>query len=54
MANCKSDRRERELVNRLTELDQEIAEIKLNAGGVGINSLSEEQTEYMDSWEDGT
>ncbi|WP_336362207.1 adenosylhomocysteinase [Halalkalicoccus salilacus] len=36
------------------ELDREIAEIKLDAEGVGIDSLSEEQTEYMDSWEHGT
>jgi adenosylhomocysteinase len=36
------------------ELDREIAEIKLEAEGVGIDSLSEEQTEYMDSWEHGT
>jgi adenosylhomocysteinase len=35
-------------------LDREIAEIKLDAEGVGIDSLSEEQTEYMDSWEHGT
>ena len=36
------------------ELDREIAEIKLDAEGIEIDSLSEEQTEYMDSWEHGT
>ncbi|MEM4782374.1 MAG: adenosylhomocysteinase [Halalkalicoccus sp.] len=36
------------------ELDEEIAEIKLAAEGVEFDSLSEEQREYMDSWEHGT
>ncbi|MFC6905669.1 adenosylhomocysteinase [Halalkalicoccus tibetensis] len=36
------------------ELDEEIAEIKLAAEGVEFDSLSEEQREYMGSWEHGT
>ena len=36
------------------ELDREIAEIKLDAEGIEFDTLSDEQTEYMDSWEHGT
>jgi len=36
------------------ELDREVAAIKLDAEGVGIDSLSDEQREYMDSWQHGT
>lgn len=36
------------------ELDEEIAEIKLEAEGVEFDSLSEKQREYMGSWEHGT
>ncbi|THE66609.1 adenosylhomocysteinase [Salinadaptatus halalkaliphilus] len=36
------------------ELDQEIAEIKLEAEGVEYDSLSDTQREYMDSWDHGT
>ncbi|EMA30452.1 S-adenosyl-L-homocysteine hydrolase [Halobiforma nitratireducens JCM 10879] len=36
------------------ELDQEIAEIKLEAEGVEYDSLTETQREYMDSWDHGT
>ena len=35
-------------------LDREVAEIKLDAEGVGIDTLSDEQREYMDSWQHGT
>lgn len=35
-------------------LDKEIAEIKLEAEGVEFDSLSEEQVEYMSSWDHGT
>ncbi len=35
-------------------LDKEIAEIKLAAKGVEFDSLSEQQIEYMDSWDHGT
>ena len=36
------------------ELDREVAEIKLDAEGIGIDALSDEQREYMDSWQHGT
>ncbi|RLM56645.1 adenosylhomocysteinase [Halobellus sp. Atlit-31R] len=36
------------------ELDREVAEIKLDAEGVDIDSLTETQAEYMDSWSHGT
>lgn len=37
-----------------TELDQEIARLKLQAMGIEIDTLSEEQMRYLDSWEEGT
>jgi adenosylhomocysteinase len=36
------------------ELDREVAEIKLAAEGVEHDALSDEQREYMGSWEHGT
>jgi len=36
------------------ELDREIAEIKLDAEGVAYDELTDEQAEYMDSWQHGT
>ncbi|WP_458208440.1 adenosylhomocysteinase [Haladaptatus sp. NG-SE-30] len=36
------------------ELDREIAEIKLEADGVEFDSLTDEQAEYMGSWQHGT
>jgi adenosylhomocysteinase len=36
------------------ELDREVAEIKLAAEGVEIDSLTDEQREYMGSWSHGT
>ncbi len=36
------------------ELDREVAEIKLAADGVAFDDLSEEQVEYMSSWQHGT
>jgi adenosylhomocysteinase len=35
-------------------LDQEIARIKLEAMGIQIDSLTEQQTTYLNSWEEGT
>jgi adenosylhomocysteinase len=37
-----------------TVLDQEIARLKLQAMGIAIDSLTEEQTEYINSWTMGT
>ncbi|WP_436901556.1 adenosylhomocysteinase [Halovenus halobia] len=36
------------------ELDREVAEIKLDAEGVEFDELTDEQSEYMDSWQHGT
>jgi adenosylhomocysteinase len=36
------------------ELDREVAEIKLEAEGVDIDSLTQTQSEYLDSWSHGT
>jgi adenosylhomocysteinase len=36
------------------DLDREVAEIKLAAEGVEFDSLSDEQVEYMGSWQHGT
>jgi len=37
-----------------TELDKEIARLKLNAMGVKIDQLTPEQTQYINSWKEGT
>jgi adenosylhomocysteinase len=37
-----------------TEIDQEIARLKLQAMGIAIDSLTSEQVEYMNSWTSGT
>lgn len=36
------------------EVDQEIARIKLASMGIGIDTLTEEQIKYLNSWEEGT
>ena len=36
------------------EVDQEIARLKLQAMGMGIDTLTPEQVEYMNSWTVGT
>jgi adenosylhomocysteinase len=36
------------------EIDSEIARIKLEAMGIGIDTLTKEQVEYLNSWEEGT
>jgi adenosylhomocysteinase len=36
------------------EVDQEIARIKLASMGIGIDTLTEEQVKYLNSWEEGT
>lgn len=37
-----------------SELDKEIARLKLNAMGIRIDTLSPEQDKYLNSWESGT
>ena len=36
------------------EIDQEIARLKLNAMGIHIDTLTVEQQEYLNSWQEGT
>ena len=36
------------------EMDQEIAKIRLKVLGIGIDSLTAEQEEYLSTWEHGT
>jgi adenosylhomocysteinase len=35
-------------------LDREVAEVKLDAEDIAIDDLSDEQREYMSSWDHGT
>ncbi|MFM6026587.1 MAG: adenosylhomocysteinase, partial [Dolichospermum sp.] len=37
-----------------TEVDQEIARLKLQALGIYIDSLTADQVEYINSWQSGT
>ena len=37
-----------------TEIDKEIARLKLQAMGIGLDTLTSEQVEYMNSWTVGT
>jgi len=37
-----------------TEIDQEIARMKLNAMKIDIDTLTDEQEEYLSSWQEGT
>ena len=36
------------------EVDREIAQIKLDAMGVNIDTLTEEQFAYLNQWQEGT
>jgi len=36
------------------EIDQMVARLKLESLGIGIDSLTEEQKLYLESWEEGT
>jgi adenosylhomocysteinase len=37
-----------------SEIDNAVAQLKLNSLGIGIDSLTEEQKKYLESWEEGT
>jgi adenosylhomocysteinase len=37
-----------------TEIDQEIARMKLQSMGIQIDQLTNEQEDYLSSWEKGT
>jgi adenosylhomocysteinase len=36
------------------DIDKEVARLKLNAMGIAIDTLTEEQKHYLSSWEEGT
>jgi adenosylhomocysteinase len=37
-----------------TDIDMEIARLKLEAMGAKIDTLTDEQVKYLNSWEEGT
>jgi len=37
-----------------SEIDNTVAQLKLSSLGIGIDSLTEEQKKYLESWEEGT
>ena len=43
-----------EVIQLPEEIDNHIAELKLEAYGVEIDKLDEEQIKYLNSWEEGT
>jgi adenosylhomocysteinase len=45
---------ERRVYDVPAEIDAEVARLKLQAMGVAIDILTEEQVRYLDSWEEGT
>jgi len=51
-------KRGRELEARVydvpTEIDQGVAELKLQTMGMAIDRLSDEQARYLKSWKEGT
>jgi len=49
-----ADKLEKKVYSVPAEIDAEIAKIKLEAMGVGIDVLTEEQVKYLNSWEEGT
>jgi adenosylhomocysteinase len=36
------------------EIDKEVAQLKLHAMGIAIDTLTAEQERYLNSWEEGT
>jgi len=49
-----ADKLEKKVYSVPAEIDAEIARIKLEAMGVHIDVLTEEQVKYLNSWEEGT
>ena len=45
---------ERKVYSVPEEIDREIARLKLETMGIGIDELSEEQARYLASWDEGT
>jgi len=44
----------KQVYNVPEEIDRQIAQLKLNSMGIAIDVLTDEQREYLDSWEHGT
>jgi adenosylhomocysteinase len=49
-----ADKLENKVYGVPEDIDREIARIKLEAMGVKIDTLTEEQVKYLNSWEEGT
>jgi adenosylhomocysteinase len=49
-----ADKLEKKVYGVPEEIDREIARIKLEAMGIQIDTLTEEQLAYLSSWEEGT
>jgi adenosylhomocysteinase len=49
-----ADELEPKVYNVPEEIDREIARLKLEAEGVEIDTLTEEQAKYLASWDEGT
>jgi len=50
----KAGKLERRVYTVPAEIDDEVARLKLSAMGISIDSLTDEQKKYLDSWEAGT
>ncbi len=49
-----ADKLEKKVYSVPHEIDREIARLKLEAMGIQIDTLTEEQAKYLNSWEEGT
>ncbi|MEP7136925.1 MAG: adenosylhomocysteinase [Chloroflexota bacterium] len=49
-----ADKLEKKAYSVPTDIDNEIARLKLEAMGTRIDILTPEQTHYLSSWEEGT
>ena len=49
-----ADKLEKRVYSVPADIDAEIARIKLEAMGVHIDTLTDEQVKYLNSWEEGT
>lgn len=49
-----ADKLEKKVYSVPTDIDEEIARLKLEAMGVKIDKLTDEQLKYLSSWEEGT
>jgi adenosylhomocysteinase len=49
-----ADKLEKKVYSVPTEIDNEIARLKLESMGVKIDKLTDEQLQYLNSWEEGT